>query len=197
MKTTRRILSMVLVLMMVLSLSVTAFATSTTPRVEGTIYNEDGTTSTFELSATAGQSMYNIIGANNATWKTVTDWEDPDTTHQALVSYRNKSATPFNSNSAIDKTRLAAAIAADEEITIEINLDNVTWYTGTLMGYGLVSQSGSNYTYIYGGYDWTYSSNLHPKIYDYMCCYNVASNEVVQLVYGMTVAVWTTTTPIA
>lgn len=198
MKTTRRVLSLVLALMMFLSLSVTAFATEATPRVEGTIYNEDGTVTTFELAANVGQSMYDVIGETNAEWETVDDWNDPEVTHEAMISYRGKSSTPFDSSKAVDKTRLEAAIEDPvNQITTTIDLDKVTWYTGTRQGYGLVSEVNGVYTYIYGGYDWTYSSNYNTRIYDYMCCYNLSAGEVVQLVYGMTVAVWTTTTPIA
>lgn len=45
--------------------------------------------------------------------------------------------------------------------------------------------------------DTTYSSNKSTQIWDYMCCYNVKADEVVELVYDFTVSEWTTTTPLA
>ena len=106
----------------------------------------------------------------------------------ALNGYGAYASTKFDSTVARDRANLAKK---------GYNYSTITWYTGALQGYGLIKQEGSNYTYIYAGYDWTYSSNKSAQIWDYMCCYNVKADEVVELVYDFTVSVWTTTTPLA
>ena len=121
-------------------------------------------------------------------WNTVQDYYDATKTHSALASYGGFATTKFDSTVARDRANLAKK---------GYNYSTITWYTGALQGYGLIKQEGSNYTYIYAGYDWTYSSNKSAQIWDYMCCYNVQADEVVELVYDFTVSVWTTTTPLA
>lgn len=37
---------------------------------------------------------------------------------------------------------------------------------------------------------------MKAEIWDYMCCYNVQANEIINLTYDFTVSVWTTTTPL-
>ncbi len=45
-------------------------------------------------------------------------------------------------------------------------------------------------------YDWTYSSNQQSEIWDYMCCYYLQESEIVELVYGFNVSVWTSSYPL-
>lgn len=190
MKTTRRILSMVLVLMMVLSLSVTAFADGVTPRVEVTIQPSDGTTSTSTLYGTEGQSLYNLLDdTNEADWETVNDYYQPGVTHEALVSYKGYASQGI-SNTEIDRAKLQAK---------GYSYDSISWLGNSHPGYGLISTSTSgettSYTYIYAGYDWTYK-NADGEIWTYMCCYDLEADDVIQLTYAFGISVWTTTTPI-
>ena len=189
----KRILSLVLVLVMFASLSVTAFAdTPATPYINVTVKNSrSGATTSWTVAATTGASVKSALDADTAhaiDWNTVQDYYDATKTHSALTSYGGFATTKFDSTVARDRANLAKK---------GYNYSTITWYTGALQGYGLIKQEGSNYTYIYAGYDWTYSSNKSAQIWDYMCCYNVQADEVVELVYDFTVSVWTTTTPLA
>lgn len=193
MKMAKRILSLVLVLVMFASLSVTAFAdTPATPYINVTVKNSrSGATTSWTVAATTGASVKSALDADTAhaiDWNTVQDYYDATKTHSALASYGGFATTKFDSTVARDRANLAKK---------GYNYSTITWYTGALQGYGLIKQEGSNYTYIYAGYDWTYSSNKSAQIWDYMCCYNVQADEVVELVYDFTVSVWTTTTPLA
>ena len=193
MKMAKRILSLVLVLVMFASLSVTAFAdTPATPYINVTVKNSrSGATTSWTVAATTGASVKSALDADTAhaiDWNIVQDYYDATKTHSALASYGGFATTKFDSTVARDRANLAKK---------GFNYSTITWYTGALQGYGLIKQDGSNYTYIYAGYDWTYSSNKSAQIWDYMCCYNVQADEVVELVYDFTVSVWTTTTPLA
>ena len=193
MKMAKRILSLVLVLVMFASLSVTAFAdTPATPYINVTVKNSrSGATTSWTVAATTGASVKSALDADTAhaiDWNIVQDYYDATKTHSALASYGGFATTKFDSTVARDRANLAKK---------GYNYSTITWYTGALQGYGLIKQEGSNYTYIYAGYDWTYSSNKSTQIWDYMCCYNVQADEVVELVYDFTVSVWTTTTPLA
>ena len=193
MKMAKRILSLVLVLVMFASLSVTAFAdTPATPYINVTVKNSrSGATTSWTVAATTGASVKSALDADTAhaiDWNTVQDYYDATKTHSVLASYGGFATTKFDSTVARDRANLAKK---------GYNYSTITWYTGALQGYGLIKQEGSNYTYIYAGYDWTYSSNKSAQIWDYMCCYNVQADEVVELVYDFTVSVWTTTTPLA
>lgn len=193
MKMAKRILSLVLVLAMVACLGVTAFAdTPATPYINVTVKtSRSGATDSWTVAATTGASVKSALDADTAhaiEWNTVQDYYDATKTHSALVSYGGYATTKFDSTVARDRANLAKK---------GYNYSTITWYTGALQGYGLIKQEGSNYTYIYAGYDWTYSSNKSAQIWDYMCCYNVKADEVVELVYDFTVSVWTTTTPLA
>lgn len=194
MKMAKRILSLVLVLVMFASLSVTAFAdTPATPYINVTVKNSrNGATPSWTVAATTGASVKSALDADTAhaiSWNTVQDYYDASKTHSALVSYGGFATTKFNKSNAQDVKYLADK---------DYDVDSITWYTGDYQGYGLVDYNATTgkYTYIYAGYDWTYSSNLSPQIWTYMCCYNVQATEVVQLVYEFTVSEWTTTTPL-
>ena len=193
MKMAKRILSLVLVLAMVACLGVTAFAdTPATPYINVTVKNSrSGATDSWTVAATTGASVKSALDTDTAharDWKEVADYYNPSTIHYALNGYGAYASTKFDSTVARDRANLAKK---------GYNYSTITWYTGALQGYGLIKQEGSNYTYIYAGYDWTYSSNKSAQIWDYMCCYNVQADEVVELVYDFTVSVWTTTTPLA
>lgn len=193
MKMAKRILSLVLVLATLACLSVTAFAdTPATPYIQVTVASSrSGATDSWTVAATTGESVKSALDTDTVharDWKEVADYYNPSTIRYALNGYGDYASTKFDSTVVADRTNLAKK---------GYNYKNITWYTGDLQGYGLIKQDGSNYTYIYAGYDWTYSSNKSAQIWDYMCCYNVQADEVVQLVYDFTVSVWTTTTPLA
>ena len=193
MKMAKRILSLVLVLATLACLSVTAFAdTPATPYIQVTVASSrSGATDSWTVAATTGESVKSALDTDTVharDWKEVADYYNPSTIRYALNGYGDYASTKFDSTKAADRANLTKK---------GYNYKNITWYTGDLQGYGLIKQDGSNYTYIYAGYDWTYSSNKSAQIWDYMCCYNVQADEVVQLVYDFTVSVWTTTTPLA
>lgn len=196
MKNMRKVLSMVLALVMILSLSVTASATGTTPRVDVAIKNSSGAvTSSFSIPANAGDSLYAVVdGYGGADWETVSDYYDPSQTHEALTEFEGKRSTPLDTSEnsadlAAVKTALSAQGYSDEVINA------IAWRTGTNAGYGLISSTTSGttttYTYVYAGYDWTYSSDLNGTIWTYMCCYNLSAGEVVSLTYGFNISVFT------
>lgn len=194
MKMAKRILSLVLVLVMFASLSVTAFAdTPATPYINVTVKNSrSGATDSWTVAATTGKSVMSALETDTAharKWDTVQDYYEAGKTHSALTSYGGYATTKFDPNNEQDVKNLEAK---------KYDADNITWYSGNYQGYGLIDYNATTgkYTYIYAGYDWTYSSNLSPQIWTYMCCYNVQATEVVQLVYEFTVSEWTTTTPL-
>lgn len=198
MKNMRKVLSMVLALVMILSLSVTASATGTTPRVDVAIKNSSGSvTKSFSISANAGDSLYAVVdGYGGADWETVSDYYDPSQTHEALTEFEGKSSTPLDTTEgsadlAAVKTALSAQGYSDEVINA------IAWRTGTNAGYGLISSTTdgttTTYTYVYAGYDWTYSSDLNGDIWTYMCCYNLSAGEVVSLTYGFNISVFNST----
>lgn len=161
MKMAKRILSLVLVLVMFASLSVTAFAdTPAIPYINVTVKNSrSGATDSWTVAATTGASVKSALDADTAHipyWNTVQDYYDSSKTHSALVSYGGYATTKFDSTVARDRANLAKK---------GYNYSTITWYTGALQGYGLIKQEGSNYTYIYAGYDWTYSSNKSAQIW--------------------------------
>ena len=194
MKMAKRILSLVLVLAMVACLGVTAFAdTPATPYINVTVKNSrSGATDSWTVAATTGASVKSALDTDVAharDWKEVADYYNPSTIHYALNGYGSYASTKFDKNNAQDVKNLTDK---------KYDVSKITWYTGAYQGYGLIDydETTGEYTYIYAGYDWTYSSNLSPQIWDYMCCYNVQATEVVQLVYEFTVSEWTTTTPL-
>lgn len=207
MKRIKKLLSMVLAMAMVLSMSSNVFAEEmTAPYINVEVLNSrSGQTSTWQVSATTGQSVKDALDdvekdeselvdgedASDVTikWKPVADYLDSSIIHYALIYLRGFESAGFDSSCEKDCNLLA-----DEGYDYE----DITWYTGAYQGYGLIdyNETTGKYTYIYAGYDWTYSSNLSASIWDYMCCYHVQENEIVQLVYDFTVTVWTSTTPI-
>lgn len=206
MKRIRRVLSLVLAMVMVLSMGVNTFADDiTTPYINvQVVHSRSGQTPVWQVSATTNQSVKDALDvvekdeseliegedASDVTikWKPVADYYNSSITHYALTYLRGYESTGFDSSYEQDCDLLAEK---------EYDYEDITWYTGAYKGYGLVNYDAATgtYTYIYAGYDWTYNSNLSSSIWDYMCCYNVRSNEVVQLTYDFNVSVWTSTVP--
>lgn len=195
MKMAKRMLSLVLALVMFASLSVTAFAdTPAKPYIDVTVVTSPtGATTSWEIPATAGTSLKNTLDEEEAAtvqWKPVKDYYKPTETRYALTSLRGFTSTQFDSTNPVDQVNLLAK---------GYNFADYDWYTGKYQGYGLVSkdESTNKYTYIYAGYDWTYSSSKSGEIWDYMCCYKPAADEVIYLKYDFTVSVWTQDGPLS
>ena len=207
MKRIKKLLSIVLAMVMVLSMSSNVFAEEiTAPYINVEVLNSrSGQTSTWQVSATAGQSVKaalddvekdesELVDGEDASdvtikWKPVADYLDSSIIHYALIDLRGFESAGFDSSCEQD-----CSLLAEEGYDYE----DITWYTDAYQGYGLIdyNETTGQYTYIYAGYDWTYSSNLSANIWDYMCCYYVQENEIIQLVYDFTVSVWTSTSPL-
>lgn len=205
MKTTSRILSMVLALVMVFSLSVTAFATGVTPRVDVTVKSSTGATvKSFSITdnVTVGKSVYSVVNGYKAQgaakWNTVTDYYDPNITHKALETYAGYTTRVLNTSDAADLARVRTEVK--KQGYTDADVDGIVWLSGNYAGYGLLKETTSGttttYTYVYAGYAWTYSSSIQGEIWDYMCCYNLKANEVISLVYDFNVSVFPRTTPL-
>ena len=203
MKTTRRIFSMVLALMMILSLSVTAFADTVVKAPDMTVKvvtSPNGTKTNWTIPANVGETVEAALNRKetlNVTifWKVVNDYYVPTKTHNALVSMRGFESTGFDPDNATDVANLMSYTNNKYSAS---QIADMTWYTGNYQGYGLIGydEDTGEYSYIYAGYDWTYSSNTNPQIWDYMCCYTIKDGEAVTLTYDFTVSEWTTTTPL-
>lgn len=200
MKMAKRILSLVLVLVMFASLSVTAFAdTPAKPYINVTVKNSrSGATPSWTVAATTGASVKSALDADTAhaiSWNTVQDYYDPSKIHSALASYAGFGSTGFDKDYAGDVANLKAAGKGYDDDAIEA----IDWCSGIYQGYGLVEhdEAAGTYTYVYAGYDWTYTNADGGEIWDYMCCYNVSADEVIYLTYGFTVTdPWVRTAPL-
>ena len=198
MKNMRKVLSMVLALVMILSLSVTASATGTTPRVDVAIKTSSGAvTKSFSIPANVDDSLYDVVhGYGGDDWETVSDYYDPSETHQALTEFEGKKSTPLDTTEgSADLAAVKTALSAQGYSNEVINA--IAWRTGTNASYGLISSTTNGttttYTYVYAGYDWTYSSDLNGEIWTYMCCYDLSAGEVVSLTYGFNISVFNST----
>ena len=204
MKMAKRMLSLVLALVMLASLSVPAFAdTPAKPYVQVTIEKtRDGETDSWTVPATAGESVKAALDAKDAqfhpVWTSVPDYYDPSQSHSMLTAYGRTGGTAygkvgFNKQKAKDVEYLKAAGYTDELI------NSIEWCSGIYEGYGLVTknEAANEYTYVYAGYDWTYTNDSGDQIWDYMCCYKPAANEVIELTYTFTVTdPWVRDTPL-
>lgn len=189
MKTTRRFLSMVLALMMILSLSVTAFATeATTPKVVITIDAPDGTpVAPITISGHVGDSVESVVKSKStlaSEWNEVSDYYQPSVKHDALVSLNGYRAVAASASREKDIAALEAA---------HYDVSKLQWISGR-PGYAQLeyNEETGEYHYLYAGYDWTYSSDKTGDIWTYMCCYNLRADETVSLTYKLQITDWWT-----
>ena len=183
MKTTRRILSLLLVLAMVACLGVTAFADTATATTATINVVANGKTKT--IQGAAGNKLSDVLDANTKVlgkikWNTVKDWQDASVTHKALVG--------------IGANVSKAGTTADLAGTDFANVQETAAVSGH-PGYYLVEQNGDTYHYVYVGYDWTYTSTTvgGGDLYTYMCCYTLTAGETVTITYGLQITDWTQT----
>lgn len=192
MKTTRRILSMVLALMMVLSLSVTAFADTTTGTATISVYNQG--TKIKDLTVNAGTLVRDALNAAVAdarvteltaiSWTEVSGYPNTHTPHYALDTI-NRIAAYAGTTEDLDGYEDFADVTED---------DAVEGYDG----YYLVDQN-NGYHYVYVGYSWVYysqSGDTKTDIWVYMCDYAVSEGENVVVSFEKTVTDWTQDNPI-
>lgn len=198
MKTTSRILSMVLALVMVFSLSVTAFADSAPTVIVKNGSETIATITDLAVGDSVADALTDYAEENHIQykWKPVKDYYDPSVTHQALDSFDNKATRGINKDSTED---MAKAVAGLEKLhyTAE-EIAKVVWLTGANAGYGLI-KTGVNdegktvYTYAYAGYAWTYTDANNSEIWDYMCHYFLKDGEVITVSYDFNLTVFDTT----
>lgn len=185
MKMTKRILSLVLVLTMLICQSVTAFADGTTAtiniKVEGTIVNT--------IDGESGLKLYDVLESKEdeigtVDWIEVSDWQDASIKYKALTAIDGVESAPGTATDVMAKTSYTG-------ITEEVNA--VADHPGY---YQIFDTTDGTYHYVYVGYDWTYSSTLHDYIDVYMCCYTLTAGETITISYDLTCADWTQASPI-
>ncbi len=181
MKTTRKLLSLVLALVMLVSLSVTAFAADAGTATINVVANGKTTTITVD----AGQKLNAALNKNvrklgKLTWDTVNDWQEAGVTHQVLKGIGTN----------VSKTGTTADLAGSQFASVQ-EAAAVSGHPG----YYLVDQDGDSYHYVYVGYDWTYTSTTvnGGDLYTYMCCYTLTAGETVTITYSLQITDWTQT----
>ncbi len=190
MKTTRRIFSMVLALMMVLSLSVTAFADTTigTATFKLMVDGVEVPKAT-DTEVAAGQSVYAYLTGKYGTdgW-----YSFPDVNQNTAYSLYSLT---------VDGTTYASG-AVDGATS---GVQATAWST-TRPGYGFVDfaydDNGNEvgYIYVYVGRDFLYSVTNAGNTVDvsdkYMNQYTIQNGDVIELSLATTSMTWTATDPI-
>lgn len=185
MKLKKRFLALVLAMIMVMCMSVTAFAENTNG-VSTIQIVVDGQSEVYQVSS--GQTVKGALDylasigeIESPSWTVVADWYNATITHYALIGIGE------------DNVSMAGA-AKDLAGTVFSNVQESDAVSGH-PGYYLVGQNGNTYHYVYVGYDWTYTSTAvnGGNIYTYMCCYTLTAGETVTITYGKQVSDWTQT----
>ena len=194
MKTTKRVLSMVLALMMFFSLSVTAFADTTTTGTASfkLLVNDVEVTDATDTAVSAGQSVYAYLVARFGSdgWYSFED-------------LNGEQAYALSSLTVGENTYTSGAVNG-ADVNKE-GLESVVW-SSTRKGYGLKGVEYTNgvitsYTYVYAGSDFVYSVTNGGNSVDvselYMNQYTMQPGDEVKLNYGVVVTEWTTSDPIS
>ena len=186
MKHMRKILSLVLALMLVFSLSVTAFATEANGTA--TVRVVVNGVAQPDQAAAAGQSVYTYL---LNTYHNTDGW-------YSFSDINGDTAMALNSMTVGGHTYTNGIDGRTTNITVQ------AW--GSITGYGLVSLNEANgqitgYNYVYVGNSWVYSvkdqNNATVDVSDkYMNQYNMQVGDVVTVEFKQVESYWTSEDPI-
>lgn len=169
MRNFKKALSLCLVLVMLVgTLSITAFATDTYT----VKFFVNGTEQTnWQLTGNVGNSVYTTIhnSSLNDHFDPVADYYNPSVTHQALTSLQGYGPAPATIN---DIPASYTSVYSDIEET-----GNSYYY--------LLETGSQGYHYLYLGYAWTYHYVGGADLWDYMDSCYPAAGSVLEVVYSL------------
>ncbi len=177
-KTLKRTLAIVMAVAMLFALSVSVFAAgSVSMQIVLFSYEMDAEQFNYlNNNTTVYDAVVATYGTYSPSWK-------PGITPKILTGMT------IDENAYVSR-----AMDADERVAF--NVPTATWSNNPdYAGYGLISEVNGVYTYIYAGFDWTYTVNGNP-VYDYMNEYNLSNGDVVVLTYSEQIVTWPQENPI-
>lgn len=199
----KRLISLVMVFVLVLSLGTVALATQNHPAVTpgtgtATIYVvANGTPQYYgSISGTTLEDGLNNLTAT-ATWTEVPDWSNSSIHHDALTSLYGYAATTGTFSDLTNGTYTYEGVAYTANNTTPVS-NHSGYYLLKTVPNVLDPTDNTNktqYHYLYIGKDWVYSDNVSGTIYSYMCCYALNSQTII-LTYAVQPTAWSTFTPI-